>query len=208
VIACLVTDRRRFVRPVPGLLDQIGRAVDAAIDMIQIRERDMAAGALADLVREALAIARGSRTRIVVNDRLDVAIGMGAHGVHLRHDSLPVAAARALAPPPFLVGRSVHHVQEARAAAGADYVIAGTVFPTSSKPLADAWLGVDGLRAVVTAALNVPVLAIGGVTLDRVDAIAAAGAAGVAAIGLFVNERLTDTAVELRRRFDSPGSAS
>jgi thiamine-phosphate pyrophosphorylase len=207
VIACLVTDRRRFVRPVPDLLDQIRRAVDAAIDMIQIRERDMAAGALADLVREAMAIARGSRTRIVVNDRLDVAIGMGAHGVHLRHDSLPVAAARALAPPPFLVGRSVHHVREAREAAGADYVIAGTVFPTSSKPLADAWLGVEGLRAV-TAALHVPVLAIGGVTLDRVGAIAAAGAAGVAAIGLFVNERLTDTAVELRRRFDSSGSAS
>jgi thiamine-phosphate diphosphorylase len=207
VILCLVTDRRRLTRPVPDLLDQVRLAVDAGIDLIQVRERDLGASSLADLIGRILAVTRGSRTRVVVNDRLDVAIATGADGVHLRHDSIAVAAARTLAPAPFVVGRSVHDGGEARAAVGADYLIAGTVFPTTSKPGASTLLGLDGLRAVVMAA-TAPVLAIGGVTLDRLDEIAATGAAGVAAIGLFSDRRLVELTGEARRRFDSLRSAS
>ena len=116
MILCLVTDRRRFVRPIPDLLDQVRLAVHAGVDLIQVRERDLEAASLADLVSSILAVTRGSRTRVVVNDRLDVAIATGADGVHLRHDSIAVAAARTLAPSPFLVGRSVHDGGEARAA--------------------------------------------------------------------------------------------
>jgi thiamine-phosphate pyrophosphorylase len=183
------------------------RAVDAGIDLVQVREHDLEAANLTDLVLQILAIARGSGTRIVVNDRLDVAIAAGADGVHLRHDSVSVAEARSLAPAPFLIGRSVHDVAAANAAAGADYLIAGTVFATTSKPGAARLLGVDGLGAIV-ATTSAPVLAIGGVTRDRLGAIAATGAAGIAAIGLFSATQLEDLIHEARRRFDSPRSPS
>jgi len=206
-MTCLVTDRRRFARPIPDLLDQVRRAVEAGIDLVQVRERDLEAAHLTDLVVQIREITQGSSTRVVVNDRLDVAIAAGADGVHLRHDSVSVSEARSLAPAPFVVGRSVHDVAAARSAAGADYLIAGTVFPTASKSGAVRLLGEEGLRAIV-AATSAPVLAIGGLTLDRVADVAAAGAAGIAAIGLFSTTQLIDLAREARRRFDSPKSPS
>lgn len=189
---CLVTDRRRLA--VAGaspeaaracLVAQARRAADAGVDLIQVRERDLEAGALAALVAELLAATRGSSTRIIVNDRLDVALACGAAGVHLRGDSLPIAAARRLAPQGFLIGRSVHGVDEAIGAAGADYLIAGTVFASASKPADAPLLGIEGLGAIARA-VSVPVLAIGGIDGARVGAVAAAGAAGLAAIGLFM----------------------
>jgi thiamine-phosphate diphosphorylase len=204
VTLCLVTDRNR-IGGAARLLEQIARASAAGVDLIQIRERDLEAAALADLVARAVAIARGSSTRIVVNDRLDVAIACGADGVHLRGDSIPIAAARQLVPPDFFVGRSVHTEEEARTAVGADYLIAGTVYATASKPGARV-LGVDGLRAIVRRAAA-PVLAIGGVTRDRLEEIAATGASGVAAIGLFLGDRPADIVREARRRFDTARSA-
>jgi thiamine-phosphate pyrophosphorylase len=206
VTLCLVTSRRRFNPPVEGLLAQLRRAVEASVDLVQIRERDLEAAALTSLVASALTIARGTRTRIIVNDRLDVALACGADGVHLRSDSFGVADARRLAPAGFLIGRSVHSAEEARLAADADYLIAGAVFPTPSKSAGTAWLGADGLRAIVRAT-DAPVLAIGGVTLDRVGEVAATGAAGVAAIALFDTTLLTECAVEARRRFDSVRTA-
>jgi thiamine-phosphate pyrophosphorylase len=181
VTICLVTDRWRA-----DPLRQARWAAEAGVDLIQVRERDLEAAALAALVTDILAATRGTATRIIVNDRLDVAIACGAAGVHLRGDSMPVAAARRLASPGFLIGRSVHTVDDVERAAGADYLIAGTVFPTASKsgdpqhPV----LGVEGLRAMVRAA-RAPVLAIGGITDERIVQINAAGAAGFAAIGLF-----------------------
>lgn len=206
MILCLVTDRRRFADPTRDLFDQVRRAADAGIDLVQIRERDLEAAPLADLAGELVTITRGSATRVVVNDRLDVAIAAGADGVHLRQDSVAVADARRLAPTPFVVGRSVHDVSEARLAAGADYLIAGTVFQSTSKPGASL-LGTEGLRLVV-AASAAPVLAIGGIALDRLDEVAAAGAAGIAAISLFADRRLADRVEEARRRFDSVRSPS
>jgi thiamine-phosphate pyrophosphorylase len=195
---CLVTDRRRR-----AIVEQVKEAVAAGIDLVQIRERDLEAAALAAIVKEAVSISRGSATRIVVNDRLDVALACAAGGVHLRGDSLSTAAARRITPPGFVVGRSVHSVQEAASAGDLDYVIAGTLFSSASKPSAERFLGVDGLRAVVAAA-RVPVLGIGGVTLEKLDDIAATGAAGVAAIGLFDGSQPFHNIVRtLRQRFDS-----
>jgi thiamine-phosphate pyrophosphorylase len=180
VIVCLVTDRRRAD---PVL--QARQAAAAGIDLIQVRERDLDASALAAIVGAMLHEVDGSATRVVVNDRLDVALTCGAHGVHLRSDSIPPERARTLAPPGFLVSRSVHDAGEAaRTAADVDWLIAGTVFATSSKPPEHTRLGLDGLRAVVRS-VRVPVLAIGGITTDRLAGVAAAGAAGFAAIGLF-----------------------
>jgi thiamine-phosphate pyrophosphorylase len=189
---CLVTDRRRLAPAAAPfdasrrcLVAQARHAVAAGIDLIQVRERDLEAAELAALVTDLVALTRGTSTRVVVNDRLDVALACAADGVHLRADSMPVNAARRLAPDGFLIGRSIHGAGEAAQAAGADYVIAGTLFPSESKRATQALLGLDGLRAVV-AAIPVPVLAIGGITEPRFEQVAAAGPGGIAAIGLFM----------------------
>ena len=159
---CLVTDRRRLLAvgradadgPDPWracLAVQVRHAVAAGVDLIHLRERDLEAGALASLVTQLLAITAGSSTRLVVSDRVDIALACGADGVHLRGDSIPAAAARRLAPDGFLVGRSVHSRSEALAAADADYLIAGTVFASPSKPGLVTLLGTNGLRAITRA---------------------------------------------------------
>jgi thiamine-phosphate pyrophosphorylase len=128
----------------------------------------------------------GSRCRVIVNDRVDVALAARADGVHLRADSPAPAVVRPMVPHGFLIGRSVHSGREAAAIGStADYLIAGTIWPTSSKPLSHAVLGPDGLAEVVRNAI-VPVLAIGGVTPERFAEVAGRGAAGVAGIGLFI----------------------
>ncbi len=218
-VLTLVTDGARLARGRPPgeraacLLAQTRSAIAAGVDLVQLREPDLEAGELCAVTRTAVAAAVGSATRIVVNDRLDVAIAAGAAGVHLRADSLPPRAARALAPPGFLIGRSVHGIDEARAVeADVDYLIAGTVFRTRSKPGAPL-LGPEGLAAIA-ASVGVPVLAIGGITVDRVAAVAGAGAAGLAAIGLFMSGRggragpigasaLNEVCTAVRMRFDT-----
>lgn len=194
---CLVTDRRRLC---PGasslaaeracLVEQTRRAAADGVDLIQVRERDLESAALAEVVAAIVAVTRGTATRVVVNDRIDVALAAGADGVHLRGDSVAVDVARLLLPSPRLVGRSVHRVSEVSAAAGADYLIAGTVFASPSKPGAVELIGIAGLHEIVREAA-VPVLAIGGITPDRIAAVLAAGAAGIAAIGLFIDSLKT-----------------
>jgi thiamine-phosphate pyrophosphorylase len=205
VTLCLITDRRRR-----SVVDQCRDAVLAGVDLIQVRERDLEAAALSALVAELVHLTRATETRVVVNERLDVALACGADGVHLRGDSISAARARSMAPDGFLIGRSVHGADEAvRAAPGVDYLIAGTVFPTPSKPGRHEFLGIEGLAAIGRA-VTVPVLAIGGVSMDRIDLVAEAGAAGLAAIGLFLEESSGLAAVvrEARRRFDSARSDS
>ena len=200
-LICLVTDRQR-ADPVA----QAAAAAAAGVDLIQVRERGIEAAALASLVRRVLDVVRHTATQVVVNDRLDVALACGADGVHLRADSIAVTDVKRIAPAGFLVGRSIHSASEA-AAADADYFVAGTVFPTSSKPEQRVHLGADGLRSIVEAT-RTPVLAIGGVTFDTLDAIVRAGAAGIAAIGLFAVTEPIDVLVRtLRSRFDTVKSA-
>jgi thiamine-phosphate pyrophosphorylase len=191
--------------------------------MIQIRERDLEASDLSRLVAAVVRMARGTGTRVVVNDRLDVALSCGAAGVHLRTDSMPPSAARSIVPQGFLVGRSVHDAAEAAAVAPfVDYVIAGTIWPSESKgpgPPVPPPIGPAGLRAIARV-VSVPVLAIGGVTLETIAEAAAAGAAGIAAIGLFMRSRgqpgepvcrampLGSAVEQARERFDTPHRAS
>lgn len=200
---CLITDRR-----VRSVVEQCREAVGAGVDMIQIRERDLEGGPLASLVGDVVRLTRGTATRVVVNDRLDVALACGADGVHLRGDSIPPQSARSIVPKGFLIGRSVHHEHEAKAsAADVDYLVAGTVFPTSSKTGLTELLGIEGL-ARICRSVSVPVLAIGGVTVDRLPGIAAAGAAGIAAIGLFgnANRSLRDVVADVRMAWTTPGT--
>ena len=171
------------------LMLQARYAVEAGVDVLQIRERDLEAGELARLCADIMMLTRGRRSRVVVNDRVDVALACGVHGVHLRADSMPPSAVRAMAPRGFLIGRSVHSLEEADGVAGAvDYLIAGTVWATASKPglETNALLGPEGLSQIAHR-VAVPVLAIGGVSIERIADVSRSGAAGVAAIGLFID---------------------
>ena len=154
---CLVTDRRqlspnaRTVRDeVSALIPWLAEAVAAGVDLIQIREPDLPARLLADVARAVAGGAARSSTRVVVNDRADVAIACGCDGVHLRGDGPSVARVRALAARNLLIGRSVHSVEEAEAHRDADYLIFGAVFDSGSKP----GLGLDALRAAVAVTEN------------------------------------------------------
>ena len=190
-IACMVTPP---IMPegVDALVSRIEQAGRAGLDLVQIRQPQLEAGILTDLVRRAVAAAHGTRTRILVNDRLDVALAAGAHGVHLREQSVAAPRIRRVVPRGFLLGRSVHDVDGATNAAGTgvDYLIFGTVYPSPSKP-GRVPAGEAALSRVV-GAVSLPVLAIGGVTVDRLAGVARAGAAGFAAIGLFAGGTLAD----------------
>jgi thiamine-phosphate pyrophosphorylase len=188
-ILCLITDRRQLAPQAPApdqlatLAHWAAEAIDE-VDLIQIREREVDASHLRSVVEELTRLATGTRTHVVVNDRCDVALAGGAHGVHLRGDGPPIARVRALNAD-WLVGRSIHSAAEAAGIADADFLLFGTVFPSQSKP--DGWpaTGIDALRSAVAAAV-VPVIAVGGITVERAASCAEAGAAGVAAISLFL----------------------
>jgi thiamine-phosphate diphosphorylase len=186
-VLCLVTDRRRFGASWEDALVRRIRAVAAeGVHLVQVRERDLDGGPLTHLVTACVDAVRGTRARVVVNDRFDVALAAGAHGVHLRGDSFPASRIRAYAPRNFLIGRSVHSVSDAVLAAkgdAVDYLIYGTVFASGSKPDRPA----AGLRelSAVASATRLPVLAIGGMTMGRIADVMRAGAAGVAGISMF-----------------------
>jgi thiamine-phosphate diphosphorylase len=186
-VICLVTDRGRLSRPTDDdLVCLAASSAAAGVDLIHLRERDREARALVVLARRMVAATSGSRTRVVVNDRADVAMAAGAGGVHLRADSAAADRVRAMSPRGFIVGRSVHSAAEAVRAAetGVDYLVMGTVYRTKSKEPTAPLAGIRGLEEVCRS-VSVPVLAIGGITIDTLGDIAAAGAAGIAAIGLF-----------------------
>ena len=151
--------------------------------MLQVRGKTLGPMALADTVRAVLH--ETANVPVIVNDRLDVAITTGAAGCHLGQDDLPIAAARALVPPGFLLGGSAGTEDEARrcAAAGADYLGIGPVRATLTKADAGDPIGAPGFRRVLAAAGGRPAVAIGGIAAPDVAELVAAGAAGVAVTG-------------------------
>jgi len=186
-VVCMITDRRRFAAE-DALVQRVATVAAAGVNLVQVRERDMEARDLSRLVARCVTAVRNTRTRILVNDRLDVALTSGAHGVHLRGDSMPASRARALAPIGFLIGRSVHSVAEAvtaHAEGGLDYLLFGAVFATASKP-GQPPAGVQALADVV-GATPLPVLAVGGISSDTAPQLDGAGCAGFAAIGWFAD---------------------
>ena len=219
-IFCYVTDRRAFeAAPFPSnppsggssslqgrsLHDSIQRAAAAGAGWIQIREKDLGARSLVELTSFAIAETRASAARVLVNDRLDVALAANAAGVHLGEESLPLETViewrRSAGRLDFLIGVSCHSLESARAAerGGADYVFFGPVFATPSKAAFGAPQGIERLREVC-ASVEIPVLAIGGVNLENARACLAAGAAGVAAIRLFQDSAdSAELAAQLKR---------
>jgi thiamine-phosphate pyrophosphorylase len=192
-ILCYVTDRHILADPT-ALIAQVTRGAAAGIDWIQIREKDMPARDLLDLASAAMSAVAGvsgSRARIIVNDRLDVALAARASGVHLGESSMPVAAvsewrAGGGAPREFLIGASCHSLESALAAErdGADYIFFGPIFATPSKAALGAPQGLGRLMEVCSK-VRIPVLAIGGVTTENARDCVSSGAAGIAAIRMF-----------------------
>lgn len=177
----LITDRAAASRPPADVVEE---CLAAGLRAVQLREKDLEARdllALADTLREAT---QRHGARLIVNDRADVALAASADGVQRTHSSLPVSALRGFTPPGFLVGASVHSEGEARdaAAQGADFIVFGPVYDTASKRRYGPPQGLAALEAV-THAVDRPVLAVGGLTPERVPEVLAAGAAGVAVIG-------------------------
>jgi thiamine-phosphate pyrophosphorylase len=222
-ILCYVTDRRSLAAEGrdrhEALLKRVRSAAAAGIDWIQIREKDLSGKELSSLARDAVAQIKqinerdGRTSRILVNERLDVAYSERADGIHLGELSLPAddvrkwlaSKADGARGNKFLVGVSCHSVQAAASAArdGADYIFFGPVFGTPSKATFGAPQGIQRF-AEVCGAVEIPVLAIGGITLDNASDCFAAGAKGIAAIRLFQDAAAEDLAAlvtELHAKF-------
>ena len=206
LILCYVTDRRSLQVPAQQdslelILNKIELAAAAGVDWIQLREKDLSGKQASALTRETLRCVseRSGQApavpRIIVNDRLDVALAEQAGGVHLGENSLPVQDAKRLVaasqsaqtlPSDFLLGVSCHSLDAAQsaAAAGAGYIFFGPVFATPSKAEYGPPQGLDRL-AEACASVRIPVLAIGGITAENAPTCLSAGASGIAAIRLF-----------------------
>jgi thiamine-phosphate pyrophosphorylase len=233
-LLCYITDRRQLGSR--SLASAIRQTLRAGVDMVQIREKDLAGRDLTALAEEALSAARelpsvphtshlpslrhrypsaplrkgcqpqdsqpslSTRAYVLVNDRLDVALGAGADGVHLGGQSMPLQVVRQVAPHPFLLGASCHSLAEAMAAesGGADYLVLGPIFETPSKLAYGPPLGLEELRNVASQ-IGIPVLALGGITVERVQPCLEAGACGIAGIRIFQDCRSVEERIRALR---------
>jgi thiamine-phosphate pyrophosphorylase len=184
--------------------------VAATIDLLQIREKNLSANVLYQLSTSAAAITKGSATKLLVNDRSDIAFAAGADGVHLTTHSLRAEVVRRTFGDEFLIGVSTHSLTEASVARrnGADFIVFGPVFETPSKGEYGEPVGLANLAQVASELSPFPVLALGGLKMDNVADCIEAGAAGVAAISMFSDpERLGDIAKNIREEFSRDPSA-
>ncbi|MCC6163395.1 MAG: thiamine phosphate synthase [Acidobacteria bacterium] len=187
----VVTDRRRLScgssDDAASALVAFAAAVAAAgVDVVQIRERDWDDGTLVRVTRAVMRATAGSGCEVFVNERAHVAVAAGAHGMHLRGNGMPAARVRAAWPTGLRIGRSVHGSDQATVADGVDVALFGTVVPSVSKGGDAVIAGVAALAAWVGIAGATPVVAIGGIDVERCAAVRAAGACGVAGIDVFV----------------------
>ena len=165
-----------------SLDDLLGAVIDGGCRMVQLREKDWPSGRLLPVAERLLARARSAGVTFIINDRVDLAVAVGADGVHLGQDDLPPQIARAAPPPGMILGLSTHDVTQARLArdAGADYVAVGSMFATATKP--DFQLVGPELVRKLRPDIRVPLVGIGGITHDNVADVIRAGADGVAVI--------------------------
>lgn len=178
---CLVTDRAlAHGRP---LVEVVSRAVMGGVTMVQLREKTATTRAFLDEARALKAVLGGKNVPLIVNDRVDIALAIGADGVHLGQTDMPVEAVRALIGPGKLIGLSITDAEQiGRAdAAAADYLGIGPIHPQKTKPDASTPLGLGGF-AKLRRLSGKPVLAIGGVKASDVPMLVEEGATGVAVV--------------------------
>jgi thiamine-phosphate pyrophosphorylase len=191
---CLVTDRSVVTG---GLEEAVAECLAAGLKAVQLREKDLGPRDLFSLARTVRESTGSHGARLFVNDRADVALAVGADGVHRTGTSLPISALRSIAPPGFLIGASVHSQEDARAAEpeGADFLFFGPIYDTPSKRGYGPPQGLAVLEHVASS-VRLPVFAIGGVTPARVAELQRAGASGVAAIGALLGGQRPGDAVK------------
>jgi thiamine-phosphate pyrophosphorylase len=184
---------------------QLARSVfDGGARLVQIRNKSAGAGELFDQVKQIVSFAP-SDAIVLVNDRVDVALLAGAHGVHLGQDDLPVVHARQILGTHGAIGFSTHTLEQALRAdlLAVDYIAVGPVFPTQTKTDASAVVGLEQLEQICRR-IRKPVVAIGGITLERVSDVLAAGARSAAVISALL--RADDITAETRRWINYAGS--
>jgi thiamine-phosphate pyrophosphorylase len=181
----VITDRR--VAGDRSILDVVRAAIRGGTSVVQLREKTATTREMVELGQALHAITRQAGIPLIINDRLDVALAIAAEGVHVGHDDMPVRLARRLIGPDLLLGASPETVGEARQMErdGANYLGVGDVYGTPSKSDAGIPIGVDGLTEVIRA-VSIPVVAIGGITLENAGLVIQAGAAGVAVISAVI----------------------
>jgi len=203
-----ITDRR-----LSGLshTEQTARLCEGGARLVQLREKHLSPREFYAEAVEALKLARTFGAKLIVNDRADVALAMGADGVHLGQDDLPPAAARDLLGVRAVIGVSTHSVEQAIAAArlAVDYIAIGPVFDTTSKERPDPVVGLEGLCRVRAAVGHLPLVAIGGITAERAVSVLEAGADSVAVIGALLSTggrpaEISSRTRELLSRLSSP----
>jgi len=166
------------------------------ISLVQLREKEQPALEFYEQARAAVAVAARSGVQLIINDRVDVAVAVGANGVHLGQDDIPPEAARMLLGGEAIVGYSTHNVEQARAALKLpiDYLAVGPIFQTATKSDTSPVLGLEGLRAVRRAIGSFPLVAIGGITQANARTVIEAGADSVAVISALLSnpDRITE----------------
>ena len=189
-----ITDRHTSLRP---LLEQIQIAMEAGVDYVQIREKDLSSRELFELAVSARTLAQKHDTRILINDRLDIAQAAGLHGVHLGQQSIAPEVIRAkISFEDFLIGVSTHSLEELQRAheKGVSFLTFGPVFFTSSKAIYGPPLGIEHLREACVLS-KVPVFALGGINQQNYSECLKMGAAGIAGIKLFQDDRESVTTI-------------
>jgi thiamine-phosphate pyrophosphorylase len=181
-----------------GNMRDVEQAVAIGVSLIQYRDKSAPTRALFDEALKLKALCRKGHSRLIINDRLDIAMAVDADGVHIGHEDLPYPDARRLLGKEKIIGVSVHSVQEALEVreAGADYLAVGPIFPTSTKADAGPPCGLEMLRAIRNiCGTQIPIVAIGGIDLLNVRMVVGAGADMVCAISAVVSK--PDMAAEI-----------
>jgi len=176
-------------------LEQVKALLEGGARMIQIRDKNMSSRELFGAIEECNVMVRDYDAKLIVNDRVDITMALGADGVHLGQDDLPPVEARKLLGPRALIGFSTHSVEQAIKAMElpVDYIAAGPIFKTRSKADAEPAIGLEGLKRIRQAIGKFPLVAIGGINLDNCRDVFSAGADSVAMISALVSKPLQIT---------------
>ncbi len=170
--------------------EQTSRLIEGGAQIVQIREKHATPREFLAAAKAAVEVAARHQIPLIINDRADIALMVGAAGVHLGQDDLPPAAARGILGPGAIIGYSTHNLEQAKLASAMpiDYLAIGPIFSTASKEKPDPVVGLEGLREVRRAVPELPLVAIGGITIESAREVLAAGADSVAVIGALLAE--------------------
>ena len=198
-----VTDRT-WAHDADGVLDQVEDALKGGVTFVQVREKELEPRAFLSEARWIVELCHRYGVRCVINDNVDVALLSGADGVHVGQDDMACERARAMLGENRIIGVSAHNVEQARAAeaAGADYLGCGAAFPTDTKDVSGHYVSAEGFREI-TSAVNIPVVAIGGITAENLPKLYNLGLSGIAVVSaLFAQKNIPPAAQTLLRLCD------